>query len=140
MPINVLLVDDSKAMRSAIKKMIHISGIDVGEFFEASNGKEALALLVDEWIDVILTDIHMPEMDGLALLDSVGRDEVLKRIPVIVITTEGREERIQEAFGKGAKGYIKKPFTPEQFKQTVTEVIGEEYAVDAQADLEGSDF
>jgi len=123
-----LIVDDSLSMRKLIKKVIELSGFDVEEFLEAANGREALQLLEDHWVDLVLCDIHMPEMDGLELLRQMRQEEVLGRIPVIMISTEGREEVLKEAQELGAKGYVKKPFSPEKIRETMDRVMGEEYA------------
>lgn len=123
-----MIVDDSLSMRKLIKKVIELSGFDVEEFLEAANGREALQLLGDHWVDLVLCDIHMPEMDGLELLRRMRQEEVLGRIPVIMISTEGREEVLKEAQELGAKGYVKKPFSPEKIRETMDRVMGEEYA------------
>ena len=141
MAFNVLIVDDSSSMRSVIKKTLEMSGFDVGRFLEAGNGREALAVLEKEWADIILTDLHMPEMDGLAFLKTLQREELLSSTPVIVVTTEGREERINELLGIGAKACIRKPFRPEQIKQTLMEVLeADEQPMEEKEDLEGCDF
>lgn len=123
-----MIVDDSLSMRRLIRKVIELSGFDVEEFLEAANGREALQLLEDHWVDLVLCDIHMPEMDGLELLRQMKQEEVLGRIPVIIISTEGREEVLKEAEKLGAKGYVKKPFSPERIRETMDKVMGEEYA------------
>ena len=130
MSFNVLVVDDSPPMRQVIKKVIQISGFDVGELLEAGNGKEALEVLSSHWVDVILLDIHMPEMDGIEMLRRLSEEDLWKRIPVIVVTTEGREQVIEEAKRLGAKGYVKKPFNPEQIKEILMSVMGQEYERD----------
>ena len=124
MSFNVLIVDDSGSMRAVIKKIITISGFHMDNCHEAGNGREALVLLEDHWVDVIISDINMPEVNGLELLDVLKRNETLKEIPVIMITTEGSEERMKEAFARGAKGFIKKPFLPEQIRKVLYDVIG----------------
>jgi two-component system chemotaxis response regulator CheY len=124
MSFNVLIVDDSRSMRRVIKKIISISGFKMDQCFEAGNGKEALNVLADAWVDVIMSDINMPEMTGFELLEELQKDDLLKNIPVVVITTEGSEERMQYALNLGAKGFIKKPFLPEDLKRTLHEVIG----------------
>ncbi len=124
MSFNVLIVDDSNSMRSVVKKIISMSGFKMDECYEAGNGKEALDILSKVWVDVILSDINMPEMNGLELLSALKHDELYREIPVIVITTEGSSERMEEAFKCGAKGFIKKPFLPEDVKRILHEVIG----------------
>jgi two-component system chemotaxis response regulator CheY len=124
MSFNLLIVDDSNSMRAVIKKIVTISGFKMDKCLEAGNGREALDVLAANWIDVILSDINMPEMNGLELLDQLNKHDTFKEIPVIMITTEGSDERMQEAFGRGAKGFIKKPFLPEEIKKILYQVIG----------------
>lgn len=143
MSFNVLIVDDSNSMRAVIKKIISISGFKIDQCIEAGNGKEALEALTDNWVDVIVSDINMPEMNGFELLKTLKEDNLLKNIPVILITTESSEGRMQDAFNLGAKGFIKKPFTPEEVKKILYEVIGVsdegEYEED-RGDNEAFDF
>jgi two-component system chemotaxis response regulator CheY len=123
MAFNVLIVDDSMAMRSVIRKVISISGFDVGTFFEAGNGKEALEILNAQWIDLVLSDINMPEMDGLTFLKKMRENEIYKNIPVVMITTEGSQACVDEAMSLGVKGYIQKPFRPEVIKEKLEEIM-----------------
>ncbi|MDH5298420.1 MAG: response regulator [Desulfobulbaceae bacterium] len=125
---NILVVDDSETMRAAIRKVVGMSGVPVGEFLEAGNGMEALAVLEDAWVDVILTDINMPEMNGIEFLKRVKAEEVYRNIPVIIITTEASQARMDEAEGLGASGYVKKPFLPETIKMILTDVLEKAYA------------
>ena len=124
MAYNVLVVDDSLAMRSVIKKTILASGIDVDEFYEAANGVEALATLRIHRLDIILTDINMPQMDGMELLRELKKDNQLKIIPVVVTSVEGSRKRVDAFMAQGAAGYIKKPFTPEEAKEKLNHVLG----------------
>ena len=124
MSFNVLIVDDSGAMRSVIKKIITISGFRMNGCFEASNGREALEQLRQNWVDVIISDVNMPEMNGLELLQSLSRDPLYQNIPAIIVSTEGSSERMKEALHRGAKGFIKKPFLPEDIKSVLHNVIG----------------
>ena len=140
MGFNVLIVDDSGAMRKVIKKTIKISGFDVDNFYEAGNGKEALEVLKDNWVDVVLTDINMPEMDGITFLKLLKEDETSQGLPVIVISTEKREQRVQEAISLGASGYVKKPFRPEEIKNILIGVMGEEYARKDDDTIKECDF
>ncbi|MGV1099896.1 response regulator [Thiovibrio sp. JS02] len=127
MAFNILVADDSETMRAVIKKTVGMSGVPVGEFHEAANGKEALAILEKNWIDVILSDINMPEMGGMELLKVVSADEDLKKIPLIFITTEGSDARKEEAKKLGVAGYVKKPFQPEAIKAILYEVLEKAY-------------
>ena len=142
MAFNVLIVDDSSSMRAIIRKIMKVSGFNIGELLEAADGKEAIKVLTDEWVDLVLADINMPNMNGLELISEMKKDEMLKSIPVVMITAEGSEKRIQESMKLGASGYIKKPFPPEEIKRTLSAIMGEDE--DGQRDYDeddgGSDF
>ncbi len=136
MAFNVLIVDDSSSMRAVIKKIIKASGFGVGEFLTAADGKEALKMLADEWVDLVLTDINMPNMDGMELIAEMKKDNLLSGIPVVMVTTEGSDKKMQEALDIGASGYVTKPFLPEEIKRTLSRIMGEE---DGQRDHAGID-
>ncbi len=123
MAFNILVADDSATMRVVIKKTVEMAGVPVGQFFDAANGKEALEILENNWIDVVLSDINMPVMGGMELLREVSRDEDLRKIPLIFITTESSEARMEEARKMGVAGYVKKPFQPETIKNILYEVL-----------------
>jgi len=127
MAFNILVADDSETMRAVVKKTVEMSGVPVGEFHEAANGKEGLAILEEHWIDVILSDVNMPEMDGMEFLRRIMANEDFKRIPLIFITIESSEARMEEAKKLGAAGYIKKPFVPETIKTVLYEVLEKAY-------------
>lgn len=124
MSFNVLVVDDSNSMRGVVKKVISMSGFKMDQCLEAGNGKEALRILERNWVDVILSDINMPEMNGFEFLEELQKEELFKRIPVIIISTESREDRVREAISLGAKAFIKKPFLPAEVKKVLYDVIG----------------
>ena len=125
MAYNVLIVDDSLPMRAVVKKTIMASGFMVGMFYDAGNGKEALEILSREWMDLVVTDYNMPDMNGLELLSHMKADEILKTIPVVVITTEGSQQRVREFMEGGAADYIRKPFTPEEIRNKLSRIMGE---------------
>ena len=124
MGFKLLIVDDSSSMRSIIKRTVQMSGFDVDEFFEAENGKAALDVLNEEWVDVILTDVNMPVMDGAQFLEELGKDSLFSTIPAVVVTTEGREERLEILAQLGAKAFVKKPFKPETIRDTLAQAMG----------------
>lgn len=125
MSYNILIVDDSTPMRAVIKKVVRASGFDIGEFFEAANATEALTVLDANWLDLVLTDYNMPDMDGLELLKKIKLDDTTKNIPVVMVTTEGSSQRVDKFMEAGAAAYIKKPFTPEAIRQTLNNILGE---------------
>ncbi|MBV5316610.1 MAG: response regulator [Desulfobulbaceae bacterium] len=117
---NVLLVDDSSTMRKIISRSLRQAGLDFGEIYEAGDGQEALAMLEKESIDIVLSDINMPNMNGIEFLREKGNRPAIKDIPVFMISTETGEDIIGEAKSLGAIGALKKPFTPDK----VNEVLG----------------
>ncbi len=137
MAYNILIVDDSFPMRAVIKKVIKASGFNIGEFFEAGNGKEALQVMDQQWLDLVLMDYNMPDMNGLELLQAMKNSDTLADIPVVMVTTEGGDQRVEEFFSQGAVAYVKKPFTPEQIKAHLNRIIGE--PEHGQEDTDGSD-
>nr|CBX29799.1 Chemotaxis protein cheY [uncultured Desulfobacterium sp.] len=134
MAFNVLIVDDSSSMRAVIKKIIKVSGFNVGNYFEAEDGIEALKILDNDWIDLVLSDINMPNMDGMSFLSEMKKNELFSSIPVVMITTEGSETKILESIKLGASGYIKKPFFPADIKNTLSKLMEEEVS-----DVRGND-
>ncbi|MBW2147228.1 MAG: response regulator [Deltaproteobacteria bacterium] len=140
MAFRILTIDDSATMRSVIKKIIRLSGLDVDTYFEACNGKEALEILSSNWIDVLLVDINMPVMDGIEFLKSMNQDDLARTIPVVMVTTEGRGPKVEEALKLGARAHVKKPFRPEEIKQVLMNVMGVDDAGKIQEELEGCDF
>jgi two-component system chemotaxis response regulator CheY len=107
-----------------IRRTLAMSGLDIGEVYEAANGIEALAQMYQHPISVILLDINMPVMNGVKLLKRMHDDRRLRDIPVIVASTEGSETRIGELMAAGAQGYVRKPFRPEQLRDILARVIG----------------
>ncbi len=101
-------------IRQVVKKVVRQAGLDVTGFLEAANGQEALDILMKTHVDLVLSDINMPGMDGIEMLMRLRQIERLQELPVIMVTTEGSEERINEAMDLGASGYVLKPFTPER--------------------------
>ncbi len=117
---NALLVDDSSTMRKIVGRSLRQAGIEFDNIFEAADGLEALAVLEKEHVDIVFSDINMPNMDGISFLrEKAGRDAI-KDIPVLMISTETGDDIIGEAKSLGAIGALKKPFSAE----TINEVLG----------------
>ncbi len=118
MSVRILAVDDSAIVRAMVRKAIGMSGLDVGAFHEAGNGREALELLATTPVDVVFADINMPEMSGLELVERMAADAALAAVPVVVVSSERNEARIEELRARGVR-YLKKPFRPEDFREVV---------------------
>jgi two-component system, chemotaxis family, chemotaxis protein CheY len=121
--ISALIVDDSSTMRKIVERSLRSAGLTLSTVLEAGNGVEALGLLKDNRVDLILCDINMPVMDGLEFVKKLGAVENCKGVPVVMITTEGSESHVVQALSCGARGYIRKPFTPDQVKEHVVTLL-----------------
>jgi two-component system chemotaxis response regulator CheY len=124
MAYNILIVDDSAIIRAAVKKTLAIAGIEIGELYEAENGKIALEKLEAGWVDLVLADINMPVMNGVELVDNMVASGLIETTPVIIISTERSETRIKELKAKGVSAYLNKPFTPENVRAVIDDVLG----------------
>lgn len=121
MSLNILIVDDSVTIRTVIAKAIGLSNAPVNEIQFASNGQEALDILNKSFVDLVLMDINMPVMNGVEMVERMQNQDQLKRIPVVVVSTEGSSTRIDELKAKGVKAFIRKPFTPESIYKVILE-------------------
>ncbi|PWT99765.1 MAG: response regulator [Terriglobia bacterium] len=116
MAYRILIVDDSPAMRTFVRRILDLSGFEVSNCLQACNGLEALEILQREPIDAVLTDINMPVMDGEEFLRQIQNDERLRAVPIIVVSTDGTYNRIERLLALGARGYVIKPFRPETLR------------------------
>jgi len=121
--IRALIVDDSSVMRKIVERSLRQAGIELSKVFEAGNGAEGLAVLAENRVDLILCDINMPVMDGLEFVKALAGVENAKGTPLVMITTEGSEAHVVQALSLGARGYIRKPFTPDQVKEHVIPLL-----------------
>ncbi|MDO3378093.1 response regulator [Geoalkalibacter halelectricus] len=120
MATSVLIIDDSNTMRKIVQRSLRQAGFEFSKILEAGDGQEALSVLASEQVDLILSDINMPNMDGIEFLRQKAANADIKDIPVVMITTEAGNDILGEAKSLGAKGSIKKPFTADQ----VQDVLG----------------
>ncbi|MBW4027584.1 response regulator [Acidipila rosea] len=121
--IRVLIVDDSSVMRKIVERALRQAGLELTHVFEASSGVEGLELLRAERVDLIVSDINMPNMDGLTFLKQLRTEDLAAEVPVVMITTESSEDHVREALASGAQGYIRKPFTADQVKERVLPLV-----------------
>jgi len=121
--IRALIVDDSSVMRKIVERSLRQAGLDPLIVHEAGSGIEGLDLLRAKQVDLILSDINMPSMDGLEFLRQIRAQNLAPGVPVVMITTESSEEHVKQAILAGAQGYIRKPFTADQVKERVLPLI-----------------
>lgn len=124
-PIRALIIDDSSVMRKIVERSLRQAGLNLSQVLEAGNGADALAIVRSNPLDLILSDINMPVMDGLEFVRRLKVEGLAANVPVVMITTEGSESQVVEAVSSGARGYIRKPFTAEQVKEHVIAILGQ---------------
>jgi two-component system chemotaxis response regulator CheY len=111
-----------------IKKTLSIADIPTKNVWEAANGLEALEVLHKEWVDIVFADINMPEMNGIELVERMNDEGMIDTIPVVIVSTEGSKQRIEELRNKGVKAYLRKPFAPESLKNIIGELLETNHA------------
>ncbi|HEY1160214.1 MAG TPA: response regulator [Terracidiphilus sp.] len=121
--IRTLIVDDSSVMRKIVERSLRQAGLNPLVVYEAGSGTEGVELLRAKQVDLILSDINMPSMDGLEFLRQIRSQNLAPGVPVVMITTESSEEHVKQAILAGAQGYIRKPFTAEQVKERVLPLL-----------------
>jgi len=121
--IRALIVDDSSVMRKIVERSLRQAGVDSLLVLEAGSGIEGLEVLKTRKVDLILSDINMPAMDGLEFVRQLRSQQLATGVPVVMITTESSEEHVKQAIQAGAMGYIRKPFTADQVTQRVLSLL-----------------
>lgn len=122
--MNVVIVDDSAAIRKILRRVLLQTEIPIGTIHEAGDGQDAVRILKENAVNLILSDINMPNMDGIELLRTVKSNSQWSHLPVLMITTEGGQAKVMEALQLGAAGYVRKPFTADQLKEKIIGVVG----------------
>jgi two-component system chemotaxis response regulator CheY len=128
MAYSILLVDDSNTVKAVIAKALAMSGVAMESLFKAGNGREGLDILRKEKVDIVFADINMPVMGGIQMVEEMKGDEALKAIPIVIISTEGNVDRIEDLKRKGIAAFLRKPFLPEALKKTVDGILGGAHA------------
>ena len=121
--LDVLIVDDSAAIRKILQRVLRQTEVPIGTVYEAGDGVEALETLRQQTIGLVLSDINMPNMDGLEFLTKMRAERVWQSIPVLMVSTEGTQAKVLEAVERGASGYVRKPFTAEQIQEKLVGLI-----------------
>ncbi|RII28336.1 MAG: two-component system response regulator [Geobacter sp.] len=117
----ILAVDDSASVRMMLSFTLKESGYRV---IEAADGRDGLAMLKNQAVDMVITDLNMPNLDGIGLIRGIRENPTTRFTPVIMLTTESQDIRKNDARAAGATGWITKPFGPEQLLAAVRKVIG----------------
>jgi two-component system chemotaxis response regulator CheY len=119
MALNILVVNDSTAIRKILIRVLRQTALAIGEIFEAGDGVEALEMVRNHPLNLVVSDINMPNLDGLGLLAELKGSKQWRNLPVVMITTEGSEEKVSQAIRLGSAAYIRKPFTAEQIQEKI---------------------
>ena len=123
MALDVLIVDDSVAIRKILQKVLIQLQVPLGTVHEASDGRQALEMLKTKPVGLIFSDINMPNMDGIELLTRLKGSDMHKSVPVVMVTTEGSQAKVLQALELGAVGYVRKPFTADQIREKLVGII-----------------
>lgn len=125
--MRALIVDDSSVMRKVVERALRQAGLNLTEVLQAANGTEALEQLRQnpENLNLILSDINMPVMDGIQFLEARREQDLAPHVPVVMITTEGSEPLVLRAIAAGARGYICKPFTADQIRLRILPLLSD---------------
>ncbi len=124
MNCNVLIVDDSPILRTAIKKVVRLAGVPEDRIHEAGNGKEALEILETVWVDLVLLDLNMPVMNGEEFLVELRKREDLADVAVVIVSTESNKGRLERLKTLGVRSSLHKPFEPEDLCRLIGEITG----------------
>ncbi len=120
---SILIVDDSSAMRSVIKRIIKLSGFEMETCVEAGDGEDALAVLRSQPVDMVISDINMPRMDGETLLREIAADRNLCGTPVVIVSSDATESRASRLLELGAGAYLVKPFQPHMLREKLEQLL-----------------
>jgi two-component system chemotaxis response regulator CheY len=123
MALNILVVDASTAIRKILIRVLRQTALAIGEIFEARDGLEALEIVRNHPLNLVLSEINMPNLDGLGLLAELKGNDQWRALPVVMITTEGGEEKVGRAIRLGSAAYIRKPFTAEQIQEKIGAIL-----------------
>jgi two-component system, chemotaxis family, chemotaxis protein CheY len=139
---NILVVDDSTVMRSMIIRVLQLSGLSLGQVFEAANGREGLQVLDKSRIDLALIDMNMPVMNGEEMIEALRKNKATADLPIIVVSTESNRNRVESIRRNNAE-FVHKPFAPEILRKTVLQVTGvtdEHFSGESSLPKIGPDF
>lgn len=126
--MRILIVDDSAMMRAMIKRVIKLADVQVDDILEAANGAEALELLKQHDIQLLLTDINMPVMNGADMLREIALNDRWRNLSRVIISTDGSTVRREEAEELDVRCYLEKPFSPEVLRDVLNELADSEFA------------
>jgi two-component system chemotaxis response regulator CheY len=123
-PYNIIIVDDSATTRGIIKRILGLTGLPLGEIWEASNGRDGLDKMRANWVDLVLADLNMPDMTGQEMIAAMAKDPLLEALPVVVVSSEGNRSVLDSLTALGVREIVRKPFSPTMLKDIMVKVLG----------------
>jgi two-component system, chemotaxis family, chemotaxis protein CheY len=123
MEYNFLIVDDSATVRKVLLKVLQNTTFNIKKISEAENGQKALDKLSENSFDLVFLDLNMPEMDGFSFLYEIRKLQKFKDLPVVIISTEGNEDRKKKLFELGVKDFMRKPITPQKLNELLDRIL-----------------
>ncbi len=121
--MKILIVDDSSTMRKIVMRTLRQAGYDGAEVIEAGDGVEGLSVLDNGAVDIVFSDVNMPNMGGIDFVKAIRGRADGAEVPIVMVTTEGGQDAMGEAKDAGASGYVVKPFTADKLKSVLDEVL-----------------
>lgn len=128
MNFTIIIVDDSATTRACIKRTLRLAELPLGDILEAANGQAALELIRAHPPDLVLADLHMPEMNGVEMTRQLLADPATREVPVVVVSAESNQAKLEALKQQGVRGYLRKPFTPEALRNLVADILGAVHA------------
>ena len=123
MSYRILVVDDSPVSRKMVCKAVAMCGLEIGEILEAGNGREALEVVANTWVDIVLADVHMPVMSGAEMVAEMAKRDFMSTTPVVIISSDKAKQNVEALRSMGVSAYLPKPFRPEQIKQVISVLL-----------------
>lgn len=124
MAFNFLIVDDSGTTRKIVRKILNLTRLPIGEIWEAGNGREGLAQMRANWVDLVLADLNMPDMTGQEMIAEMAKDPLLSKLQVVVVSSEGNQSVLDSLVQQGVRQIIRKPFEPALLRDVVEKALG----------------
>jgi two-component system chemotaxis response regulator CheY len=124
MAFNLIIVDDSSTTRNIIKRVLKMTDVPLGEIYEAVNGKDGLEKMRANWVDLVLADLNMPDMNGQEMIEEMSKDPLLCKLPVVVVSSEGNQTVLDSLAKKGVREFVRKPFEPGFLKEIIERSLG----------------
>jgi two-component system, chemotaxis family, chemotaxis protein CheY len=128
MPYTILTVDDSATTRAIIKRTVQMSGVEVERMLEAPDGAAALEVLRANKVDLMFLDLNMPNMTGMELTAKVRGEPAIAGTRICIVSSESTASRLDQLRNQGVDGYVKKPFTPEQIRKVIADILEKKHA------------